>query len=151
MNVAVPVVGLPPVDQIGLIVVDLERALARYAPLFGPFTQLEARFERALYRGRSASCRLAFAFGRSGPLEIKLVQWLEGDCPHRDFIAGGQEGLHHLRVRSASLPDTLQQLAGCGYTPLWSWSEMNIAKTALAYVSRPGDPLCLEVLQQVSP
>ena len=44
--------GLPPCDQVGVVVRDLERAMAMYAPLFGPFTTMDGSVQQASYRGR---------------------------------------------------------------------------------------------------
>ena len=88
--------GLPPADQVGFVVRDLEQAMAAYGPLFGPFSTMDGSVTDARYRGRTEDAGLKIAFGRSGDLEIELIQWVSGHSPHREFIEKGREGMHHI-------------------------------------------------------
>ena len=86
--------GLPPIDQVGWVVRDLDRALETYGPIFGPFTTMDTALEGTNYRGRPSNVTLRMAFGRSGPVEIELIEWVAGDCPHKEALDAGQEGVH---------------------------------------------------------
>lgn len=137
--------GLPAIDQVGFVVKDLEQSMAAYEALFGPFTTMDAQVPAADYRGRKADCELKLAFGRSGDLEIELIQWLSGDSPHREFIESGREGMQHLRFRVDSVDDWIPRLRDVGYEAIWykRWSE----DTVFAYLERSADPLIIELLQ----
>ncbi|MFT5033288.1 MAG: methylmalonyl-CoA/ethylmalonyl-CoA epimerase [Bermanella sp.] len=137
--------GLPPVDQVGFVVKDIDRAITAYDALFGPFSRMEAQVSAAEYRGRVADCELKLAFGRSGDLEIELIQWVSGESPHREFIEAGREGMQHLRFRVDDADAWIAKLAPHGYCPIWykRWSE----DTVFAYLERDGDPLLIEMLQ----
>jgi len=138
-------IGLPPIDQVGFVVRDLERAMALYEPLFGPFSTMDGSVKAALYRGRVADVGLQIAFGRSGSLEIELIQWTSGESPHREFIERGREGMHHLRFRVEDADAWVEKLEKFGYVPIWykRWS----ADTTFAYLERPDDPTLIELLQ----
>jgi catechol 2,3-dioxygenase-like lactoylglutathione lyase family enzyme len=138
-------VGLPRVAQIGYVVRDLERAIRLYDPLFGPFRTLDGSVQAAHYRGRLADCKLELAFGWSGDVEIELIQWVSGDCPHREFIEKGREGMHHLHFRVEDCDAWVERLRPLGYDAIWAkhWS----ADTKFAYLERPGDPTLIEFLQ----
>ena len=86
-----PTLGLPPIAQIGHVVRDLHATVARYEPLYGPFWFMDGSVTGANYRGRIADVVLDIAFGRSGDLEIELIQWKSGESPHREFIERGLE------------------------------------------------------------
>lgn len=137
--------GLPPIDQVGFVVRDLDKAIAQYDALFGPFTRMDAEVPAARYRGREASCELKLAFGRSGDVEIELIQWVSGDSPHREFIDNNREGMQHLRFRVDDADAWIAKLEAQGYRPIWykRWSE----DTVFSYLERDDDPLLLEVLQ----
>ncbi len=136
---------LPPCDQIGFVVRDLQAAMAMYAPLFGPFTTMDGSVEQATYRGRLADAGLQIAFGRSGKLEIELIEWTGGESPHREFIEAGREGMHHIRFRVEDTDHWVERLRPLGYEAVWykRWS----ADTVFAYLERPGDPTLIEFLQ----
>lgn len=138
-------IGLPPIDQVGFVVRDIDAAIAQYEPLFGPFSRMETPIEGATYRGRKADCELKIAFGRSGNLEIELIECVSGEGPHREFIDAGGEGMHHLRFRVEDVDAWLPKLKKLGYEPVWSkrWS----ADTVFCYLQREDDPTLLELLQ----
>ena len=50
------------------------------------------------------------AFGRSGPLEIELIQPVSGEGPHQEFLDAGNEGMHHVRFRVDDLDARVAEL-----------------------------------------
>ena len=50
--------GLPPIDQVGFVVKDLDASLALYGPLFGPFTRMDGSVSEATYRGKIENVEL---------------------------------------------------------------------------------------------
>ena len=137
---------LPPIDQLGLVVPDLDAALARYEPLFGPFEVVEYSIEKASYRGEEHDCRLKLAFGKSGELEVELIEILEGRSAHSEFIERGGNGMHHVRFRLSRDIDTkIEEAAEFGYECIW-YKRM-ADQLAFAYLQRDGDPLIIEFLQ----
>ena len=98
MNTNLPKeLNLPPVNQVGFVVKDLDKALEFYQPLFGDFTVMDASDMEWDYRGRPEVSSLRIAFGNSGDVEIELIQWIAGETPHKEFLEAGHEGMHHLR------------------------------------------------------
>lgn len=138
--------GLPDPDQIGFVVRDLDKAVAQYDPIFGPFHKGHFGPQQASYRGGEPSAYdLKFAFGRIGPLEIELIEWVAGDTPHGAFLAQGREGMHHLRFRVDDLQHWAGKLASIGFEQVW-FGRLSDA-IAYGYYERDGDPLVLELLQ----
>lgn len=137
--------GLPPMDQIGFVVRDLDAWVARYDALFGPFSFMDGSVADANYRGRSEDAELKLAFGRSGELEIEFIEWLGGHSPHSEFIEAGKEGMHHIRYRVDNTDAWIEKLGTVGFKPIWykRWS----ADTVFAYLENPNDPLIVELLQ----
>lgn len=136
--------GLPPTDQIGFVVRDLDAAVALYEPMFGPFWRMDGSVAACEFRGRIADVGLQIAFGKSGELEIELIQWVSGESPHSEFIQRGREGMHHLRFRVADVDAWIAKVAPIGYRPIWykRYSET----ITFAYLEREGDPLIIEFL-----
>jgi hypothetical protein len=140
--------GLGKVVQVGFVVRDLDEAIARYTPLFGPFkkTPPEYAVQGASYKGEARSqYELRIAFGYSGDLEIELIQWVAGDTPHRDFIQAGREGMHHVQFRIDNCDAWVEKLKGAGYERLWF--DRLQPDVAYAYMERPGDPLIVELFE----
>lgn len=120
---------MPPPDQVGYVVADLDLAMRAYEPAFGPWTTMDVDLSGPLYRGRPRDCSLKIAYGRAGPLEIELIQPAGGESPHADFLAAGHEGIHHVRFRVEDFAAHLAAAARCGYRPLWQHS-MEVADFA---------------------
>lgn len=139
------VLELPPLDQVGFVVADLEAAIALYEPMFGPFSMMEPGPITYDYRGSREECDMRLAFGRSGSVEIELIQWLRGGCPHKEFIDAGRQGMHHLRFRIADLDSKVAEARAIGYEPIWS--KRYGEGLAVAYLERAGDPLFVELFE----
>jgi hypothetical protein len=126
---------LPSPDQVGYVVRDLERAIAVYEPLFGPFTRMETSLEGPVYRGRPQDCKLLIAFGAMGTLgspgslEIELIEPAGGLSPHAEFLAAGHEGIHHVRFRIDDLGAHIETGRHFGYHPIWE-HHMDVADFA---------------------
>ena len=140
--------GLPPIAQLGHVVRNLEASMALYEPLYGPFTTMDGTVQGATYRGRVADVKLAMAFGRSGDLEIELIQWQSGESPHREFIERGREGIHHVQFRVEDCDGWIARAQPLGYEVIWY--KRFSADTTFAYLERPGDPTLIEFLQMPS-
>ncbi len=140
--------GLPKIDQVALVVRNLDDAMALYEPMFGPFHCIDGSTRDADYRGGKADVELRIAFGRSGDLEIELIEWVSGDSPHAEFIRQGREGLHHLRYRITDIDHWLARFAERGYKKVWG-NRLEVPKAAWAYLERDGDPLIVELLEMV--
>ncbi len=138
--------NLPPVEQVGFVVPDLDAALALYEPIFGPFALMDSPLEGCTFRGRSRDCHLRLAFARSGELEIELIQPVSGESPHREFVDAGGNGMHHLRFRiNDGIDAKISEAASLGYECIW-YKRLS-DDIAFAYLSRAGDPLLLELLE----
>lgn len=137
--------GLPPIVQLGHVVRDLRTAMALYEPLYGPFTTMDGSVQAATYRGRIADAKLFIAFGRSGGLEIELIEWQGGESPHREFIERGREGIHHVQFRVADADGWIGKVKPLGYEVIWY--KRFSADTTFAYLERTGDPTLIEFLQ----
>lgn len=140
--------GLPPIDQVAWIVRDLDKAIAAFAPLFGPFTTMEATLADCFYRGRRADVSMRIGFGRSGPIEIELIQPVSGESPHFELLERYGEGVHHVRFRVDDLAAAREKLEGLGFEAIWS-KEMPEASARWAYLEGPpeGGGALVELLE----
>lgn len=112
--------NLPPIDQVAWVVNDLDHALETFGPLFGDFQVMTSKLRGCNYRGRSADLVLKMAFGRSGPLEIELIQVLAGEGPHREMLDKYGEGVHHVRFKLDDISQPLAELGKLGFEVIWS-------------------------------
>ena len=107
--------GLGPIDQVSYVVEDLEKALPHYEAIYGRFDVAESPLVDCTIRGVQADCVLKLAVNNSGPLEIELIQVLEGDTSHSEHLRAHGEGLHHVRFRVQDLDAKLEELTKEGF------------------------------------
>ena len=126
---------LGPIDQVAYVVRDMDAALPRYEALYGPFEVAESPLTDCTIRGRRADCRLKLAMNRSGPIEIELIEVLEGETTHSEHLAAHGEGLHHVRFRVGALEAKLAELEAAGYETVMF--KRFAPGLAFAYVETP--------------
>jgi len=112
--------GLPPVDQIGFVVKDLEKSIPVYAAIFGDYNTMDTEIEDANYRGRKASCRLKIAYFQSGSLEIELIQVAGGEAIHNEFLEAGGDGPHHIRFTVPDFSEAAKKLESVGMRSVYA-------------------------------
>ncbi len=136
---------LPPMDQVGFVYKDIEAAIAKYEPLFGPFMRMNPGPYDYVFRGQPEQAEVKLAFGKSGDIEIELIEWVSGGTPHKEFIDAGREGMHHLRFIVDDLQTIIDRAKPFAYEPIW---RADFAPgLAVAYMERPGDPLLIEFFE----
>ena len=136
---------LPDLNQVGFVVRDLAAALALYEPLFGPFVTMDPGPMTYDYRGVQEECDMRIAFGKSGDVEIELIEWVSGGCPHKEFLDAGREGMHHLRFIVDDLDASVGAAQAFGYESIWG--KRYGEGLAVAYLEREGDPVVMEFFE----
>ena len=136
---------LPDLNQVGFVVRSMEQALALYEPLFGPFSTMDPGPMSYNYRGAEEECDMRLAFGKSGDVEIELIEWVSGGCPHKEFLDAGGEGMHHLRFIVQDLDSKVVEAKALGYEAIWG--KRYGEGLAVAYLERASDPLVIELFE----
>lgn len=127
--------GLGPIEQVAYVVRDMGRAVEHYGALFGPFEVSDAVMEACEYRGRRADISLRMAVNHSSPVEIELLQPLEGESPLTEHLEKHGEGLHHVRFRVRGIAAKLAELREHGFETLLF--KRFGPDTAFAYLETP--------------
>lgn len=125
------------IDQVAYVVRDLEKALPRFESLFGEFSRMDSTTPGTTFRGSVSDVTLKLAFGRSGGLEIELIEPVSGAGPHQEFVDAGNEGVHHVRFRIDDLDGKLPALNAAGYETIWY--NRFTPEIAWAYLEAPGN------------
>jgi methylmalonyl-CoA/ethylmalonyl-CoA epimerase len=103
---------LESIDQIGVVVRDIDKVIESWSKLLGIGPWNSTEMETTDRAGRKAKTRLAFA--NIGPLQIELIQSVEGKTFYTDFLEKHGEGIHHLCVRVDDLDATTANLGKKG-------------------------------------
>jgi len=133
-------VTLGKVSHIGIVVRDIDKAIEYYTSVFGlgPFTTEVYDLKSFIYRGKTASARVRAAIAYSGPVFIELVQVLEGETVHTEFLRERGEGLQHVAFLVRNLDETLKELAKSGIEPVMHLPSITIPTAATPGGAQPG-------------
>jgi len=104
---------LPDVSQIGVIVKDIEKTIRYYESALGigPWVRLDIEYRDRTLRGKPADFKYKMAFASLGPVELELIQPVEGATVYDDLVAKKGEGLHHLGFDVGSMKNIEERLA----------------------------------------
>jgi methylmalonyl-CoA/ethylmalonyl-CoA epimerase len=107
--------GLGAIDQISFAVPSVDDAVPRYAAMFGgPIQVVDVPGIDVICRGTPGTPALRLGFGRSGDLEVELVEVVSGEWPTFDWLATHGEGLHHVRYPVSDVAATRAEMEGAG-------------------------------------
>lgn len=111
---------LPDVGQIGVVVKDVDQVVDFLQTTFGlgPFRIQEAEAPNVWDRGEEKHIKARLAFAMLGQVELELIQILEGDSVHLEFLRTHGEGLHHLGFRVKDFQAKLEQAKAMGFKVL---------------------------------
>lgn len=108
--------GLGAIDQISFAVPNMDDAVPRYTAMFGgPFAVIDVPGLDVIVGGEPSSTTLRLGFGRSGELEIELVEVLDGAWPTLAWLDANGEGLHHLRYQVTDIASTRAEMIAAGF------------------------------------
>jgi catechol 2,3-dioxygenase-like lactoylglutathione lyase family enzyme len=106
---------LGPIDQISYVVESIDRSLPGFEALFGAFEVSQNELPDCTIRGQQADCTIKMAIGHSGPMEIELIEVVEGETTHTEHLRDHGEGLHHVRFRVDDIDAKLSELQAEGF------------------------------------
>ena len=125
------------IDQVAYVVEDLATSMPYYEALYGAFDSFETVLEAAEFRGETITCKLKIATNNSGPIEIELIQVLEGETPHSEHLRAHGEGLQHVRFRINGIEDKIAELEAAGYKSIFF--KRFGPEVAFSYLECPGE------------
>ncbi len=102
--------------QIGIVVENIDKTVEYYEKVFGfgPFERREANFPDATYHGEVSGYRGKRAFFYLGPIQIELIELIDGKTIHEDFLKEKGEGLHHIAFEVNDMKESQRNAAEAG-------------------------------------
>jgi len=105
------------IDQIGIVVRDVDKVIESWSKLLGIGPWNTSEMETTDRAGNKAKTKLGFT--NIGPLQIELIQSIEGKTFYADFLEKHGEGIHHLGVRVDDVDEATANLAKKGVKVLF--------------------------------
>ena len=126
-----PVVKLGPISHVGIVVEDCEKAAAWWERVFGvgPFsTDVYTLDETTHFRfkGEPAEARMKASIAYSGRVFVELVEVLEGESPHTEFMRAHGEGFQHLAFSVTDIRKVVADLEPEGLRPILEYEFQTV-------------------------
>lgn len=120
--------------QIGIVVKNIDETLKYYREAFGfgPFEVRYVDYPTATYYGKTAGYRGKRAFFNMGPIQIELIELVDGKTIHEDFLKTKGEGLNHLGFRVDDLEVAKKNAEKAGLKIIQSFTRPD--GTGFAYI-----------------
>ena len=122
METRIDPITLPQQLHIGVVVKDMDKTIQHLSTTFGigPWDIKERSYpvEQVAVGKGPFSYRVAFA--PLGPIELELIEVLEGSTIHADFLKMRGEGIHHIGFRVSDLQEKVTALQQQGIDVLQS-------------------------------
>jgi len=89
---------LPKLGQIGYVVTDIDKTMAYYKDTLGisPWIVLDERPDPCIEKGKEVHPLLRIALAYMGPVQMELIQVVEGESLHLNHVRESKGGVHHL-------------------------------------------------------
>jgi catechol 2,3-dioxygenase-like lactoylglutathione lyase family enzyme len=140
--------GLGPIEQVAYAVHNMERALKRYQPIYGAFEVYDAPNPGCTAKGVEVAYPVRIGTNNDGPIEIELLEPLDGPSVLTEHLDKHGEGLHHVRFRCPTIDEKIVELEAAGFTNVLY--KRFAPDVAFSYLEAPagGDaPILIELLQ----
>ena len=91
---------------------DLEKAMSYYSKMFGlgPFQIVDFTPAQHWVQGKPCPIRLKIGMCAWGPVQLELIEPVEGDAPHKWFLDEKGEGMQHLGFIVENYDEWMQYL-----------------------------------------
>ena len=103
--------------QIGIVVKNIDETLKYYREKFGmgPFEIRSVDYPTASYYGETEGYRGKRAFFQLGPMQIELIELVDGKTIHESFLREKGEGIHHIGFKVADLKRAMETAKAQGF------------------------------------
>jgi methylmalonyl-CoA/ethylmalonyl-CoA epimerase len=135
--------------HVGVVVKDMQATIQRLSALgIGPFKpRILSGDNRETYRGRPfyPNQRVIIQITQIGNIELELIQPLNGESPHQEFLQQKGEGIQHLGFIVEDLETEVKDLTAAGSSVLLTSRFKNGG--GVAYLDLDAAGLIVELVQ----
>ena len=111
--------------QIGIVVKNIDETIKYYEKAFGfgPFEIRQVDYPDATYYGEVAGYRGKRAFFNLGPIQIELIELIDGKTIHEAFLKEKGEGIHHIGFEVDNLEKSKMNAEKAGFKVTQSFTR----------------------------
>jgi methylmalonyl-CoA/ethylmalonyl-CoA epimerase len=136
------------VVQVGVIVEDVDKTARKLEELIGigPFEILEPDYRDLTFHGKVGKFKMKLALAKAGPVQIELMQPLQGETIYEDFVKRKGYGLHHLGIKTEDMTQTVKEMKSKGFKVIQSGNRPGVKWAYLSTEQQVG--LIFELIEK---
>jgi methylmalonyl-CoA/ethylmalonyl-CoA epimerase len=114
--------------QVGILVRDVSEAAKKLEKLIGigPFQILEPDYRDLTYQGKTGKFKMRIALAKAGPIQVELMQPLQGETIYDEFAQRRGYGLHHLGIKTDNMEDSVKEMEAVGFRVIQSGNRPGV-------------------------
>jgi methylmalonyl-CoA/ethylmalonyl-CoA epimerase len=126
--------------QIGIVVKSIDETVKYYREKFGmgPCEIRHVDYPTASYYGEASGYRGKRAFFHLGPIQIELIELVDGKTIHEAFLKEKGEGLHHIGFRVQDLARAMETAKSQGFQVIQHFRREDGSGFAYLDSDKPG-------------
>jgi catechol 2,3-dioxygenase-like lactoylglutathione lyase family enzyme len=149
-----PALGTTSIAQLGIIVRDVEAKARAWSTILGlPMPQISVtdtvEVAHTTYQGHPSAARAKLAFFHMGPIDVELIEPIDGPSTWQDHLTTHGESMHHIAFRVQGMDEKLAYLEAKGIRPVQRGDYAGGRYTYVDGVEQLG--LILELLEDENP
>ena len=135
--------------QVGVVVKSINETIEYYEKVFGfgPFEMREVDYPNATYYGEIAGYRGKRAFFYLGPIQVELIELIDGKTIHEAFLKEKGEGVHHIAFEVDNLEKSKRNAEKAGLKVIQSFTRPNGSGFAYLDTDKAGG-IIFELIQR---
>jgi len=135
--------------QVGVVVKSIDETIKYYEKVFGfgPWETRYVDYPNATYYGEIAGYRGKRAFFYLGPIQIELIELIDGKTIHEAFLKEKGEGVHHIAIEVNNLEESERSAEKAGLKVIQSFTRPDGSGFAYLDTDRTGG-LIFELIQR---
>ena len=136
------------INQIGIVVKDIEKAMKHLSSLWnvGSFQFVALDVPDAILHGKQMPLKAKLAFAQAGAVQLELIEPGEGESIYWEFLHVKGEGVHHFGLLVSDIENALAKFKKRGIEVLQSGDTSNVSFAYMDTESIAG--VILELLQR---
>jgi len=135
--------------QVGIVVESIDETVEYYEKVFGfgPFEIRYVEYQNATYYGETAGYRGKRAFFYLGPIQIELIELIDGKTIHEAFLKEKGEGLQHIAFEVNDIAESKRNAEKAGFEVIQSFTRPDGSGFAYLDTDRTGGVI-FELIQR---
>lgn len=128
------------ISHVGILVDDIEKAARNLEKMIGigPFRILEPEYRDTTYNGKPAKFKVKIALAKAGPIDVELMQPIQGETIYDNYIKRKGYGIHHIGIKTGNIEQTEKEMNEKGFRIVQSGNRPGVKWAYLDTEQRTG-------------